>query len=151
MPRSMDEWLFFKPEFGVNPEDALDMKLTSVEDAIGMSEKVEEFCLAHGLDRKTSYHSALCLEEMAVNVVEHGFNKDDKNHLIDAHVMYKDDKLLLRIKDDCVPFNPQERADQVNPDDPMKGVGIRMVMKIAEEVNYNSLLGLNVLTIFFNK
>ena len=35
----------------------------------------------------------------------------------------------------------------MSPEDPMKGMGIRMVMKIAEDVNYNNLLGLNVLTI----
>ena len=50
-----------------------------------------------------------------------------------------------------MPFNPEERAKQVNPDDPFKGIGIRMVLKIAEEVNYNSLLGLNVLTIILSE
>ena len=99
------------------------------------------------MDRTTAYHAALCLEEMAVNVITHGFNKDNKDHQVDVHVMYKGDKVLLRIKDDCIPFNPEERASQVSPEDPMKGMGIRMVMKIAEDVNYNNLLGLNVLTI----
>ena len=149
-PRNMDEWMFFKPDFGVAKEDAINVRLTSVEDVVNVSEQVEEFCVDHGLDHKTAYHAALCLEEMAVNVVTHGFEKDDKDHQIDLHVMYKDDKVLLRIKDDCVPFNPQERADQVSPDDPIKGIGIRMVMKIAEDVSYNNLLGLNVLTITLN-
>ena len=149
-PRNLDEWLFFKPDFGVAKEDAIDIKLTTVEEVVKVSEKVERFCLAHGTDHKTAYHAALCLEEMAVNVVSHGFTKDNKDHTVDLHVMYKGDKTLLRIKDDCVPFNPQERADQVNPDDPFKGVGIRMVLKIADDVSYNSLLGLNVLTIILN-
>lgn len=146
-PRNIDEWMFFRPDFGVKAEDAINMQLTSVEDAVDMSQQVENFCLAHGMDRTTAYHAALCLEEMAVNVITHGFNKDNKDHQVDVHVMYKGDKVLLRIKDDCIPFNPEERASQVSPEDPMKGMGIRMVMKIAEDVNYNNLLGLNVLTI----
>jgi len=32
-------------------------------------------------------------------------------------------------------------------DDPWRNVGIRMVYKIASEINYQNLLGMNVLTI----
>lgn len=150
LPKNIDEWLFFKPDFGVTKENAMDIRLTTVEEVVRVSQEVQKFCLAHGIDEKTAYNSALCLEEMAGNVVMHGFTKDNKDHTVDIHVIHKNDKILLRIKDDCVPFNPEERAKQVNPDDPFKGIGIRMVLKIAEEVNYNSLLGLNVLTIILN-
>ena len=77
-PRNIDEWMFFRPDFGVKAEDAINMQLTSVEDAVDISQQVENFCLAHGMDRTTAYHAALCLEEMAVNVITHGFNKDNR-------------------------------------------------------------------------
>ena len=153
MPKSMDEWMFFPEGFGANPEDSMDFGLTSLEDVVKMSESVREFCLNHGMDQKTSYYAALCLEEMAGNVVSHGFTKDNKKHQVDAHAVYRKEKgdILLRIKDDCIPFNPQERASQTETDDPMKNIGIKMVLKIAEDVTYNSVLGLNVLTIILNQ
>ena len=37
--------------------------------------------------------------------------------------------------------------DMVKPDDPTKNIGIRMVYRLAQDVSYQNLLGLNVLTI----
>ena len=73
--------------------------------------------------------AGLFLEEMAGNVVEHGFTKDDKKHTVDIRVVHKNEDVILRIKDDCVPFDPGERQ------------------KMAESVQYQNILGLNVLTI----
>ena len=62
-------------------------------------------------------------------------------------VLQEGKKILLRIKDDCVPFDPAERAKLVNNEDPCANIGIRMVYASADEVVYQNLLGLNVLTI----
>ena len=62
--------------------------------------------------------------------------------------MIKDDSVMLRIKDDCIPFNPKEWYDMVSAKkDPTSNIGIRLVYALAQEVNYQNLLGLNVLTI----
>ncbi|MBP3891383.1 MAG: ATP-binding protein [Solobacterium sp.] len=145
-PKNLDEWLFFPKGFGTNPENRLDVHIDTVEDVTKTAKTVQDFCRSHNLDEKTSYYAALCLEEMAANVVEHGYHKDNKGHSIDLHVIYKEDGVVLRMKDDCIPFNPKERAEIVDSEDPIKNIGVRMVMKIADEVVYNNLLGLNVLT-----
>ena len=87
------------------------------------------------------------MEEMAGNVVSHGFTKDDKEHSVDVRVVHKDGDLILRIKDDCVPFDPGERQSIVESDDVLKNIGIRMVFKLAKDIQYQNILGLNVLTI----
>ena len=85
---------------------------------------------------------------MADNIVEHGFIKDKrKRHSIDIRVVHKEDIIILRLRDDCVPFNPAVRHDMFDPDDPAKNIGIRIVFDIAEDVQYQNLLGLNVLQI----
>jgi anti-sigma regulatory factor (Ser/Thr protein kinase) len=84
---------------------------------------------------------------MAGNVVDHGFRKDKKKHTVDVRVVYKDDSVLLRIKDDCIPFDPAERQKITYPDDPAKNIGIRMVYRMADDIQYQNMLGLNVLTI----
>ena len=57
--------------------------------------------------------------------------------------------VVLRIKDDCIPFDPNEwySMTSMSKDDPFRNVGIRLVYAIAREVEYQNLLGLNVLTI----
>ena len=66
---------------------------------------------------------------------------------MDIRVIHKDDDLILRIRDDCVPFNPSDRADMLSEEDKVRNIGIRLVFQIAEHVQYQNLLGLNVLTI----
>ena len=51
------------------------------------------------------------------------------------------------MRDNCVPFDPFERVKVFYKEDIMKGVGIRLAFRIAEEVQYQNLLGLNVLLI----
>ena len=53
---------------------------------------------------------------------------------------------MLRLRDDCIPFDPSEMAQLVSEDTSGKNIGIRMVYGIADEITYQNLLGLNVLT-----
>ena len=146
-PRRMDELMAMDDDFGA-PEDArLDVSVRSDAQVAGLSEQVQQFCLNRGVDARRSYLAGLFLEEMAGNVVDHGFTKDKKKHSADVRVVHKDDTVILRIKDDCVPFDPAERQSIVTPEDPTKNIGIRMVYSMAEDINYQNILGLNVLTI----
>jgi anti-sigma regulatory factor (Ser/Thr protein kinase) len=122
-----------------------------VEDVISTAERVQEFCLAHGVDGKTATYSALCLEEMADNVVEHGFTKEKnekRKHTIELRVIYEEESIMLRIKDDCVPYDPAERAALLQGDDVTHNIGLRMVTKLSKDMTYHNLMGLNVLTIY---
>ena len=65
----------------------------------------------------------------------------------DLRVAHKDHDVILRIKDDCVPFDPHERMDIAASDDPVKNIGIRLVFRTAKDVQYQNILGLNVLTV----
>lgn len=150
IPQGIDEWLFFPKDFGADENERLDIHINDLHDVTKTAELVQAFCKERHMSEKTSYYSALCLEEMAGNVVEHGFHKDNKKHSVDVHVVHKDETITLRIKDDCIPFNPEERANMTNSDDPIKNIGIRMVLKIADDVSYQNLLGLNVSTIQIN-
>jgi LytS/YehU family sensor histidine kinase len=84
---------------------------------------------------------------MAGNVVIHGFSKDSKSHAVDIRVVHKDDDVILRLRDDCVPFNPKERQQLGDPSDPTKNIGLKMVFRSSKDVQYQNILGLNVLTV----
>ncbi|MBQ5412328.1 MAG: hypothetical protein IIU19_03005, partial [Oscillospiraceae bacterium] len=55
--------------------------------------------------------------------------------------------VILRIKDDCVPFDPKERETILDEDDPAKNLGIRMIYGMTDDITYQNMLGLNVLTV----
>lgn len=147
LPRSIEELMVIPEGFGVSEEERMDLSLHSREEVVNISEKIRDFCRQRGLDEKRSYYASLFLEEMAGNVVEHGFHKDKKPHSVDIRVIHKNEKVILRIRDDCVPFDPAERRAIRDLQDITRNIGIRMVYRIAEEITYRNILGLNVLTI----
>lgn len=145
-PKDVDDLMVIPDDFGARDEDKLEISIRSMEDVLTTSQSVQTFCNDHGVDARRSYYGALCLEEMAGNIVEHGFDKDKKKHTVLVRVVYSTDSLLLRIKDDCVPFDPEEHRDMLDTDNMCSNIGIRMVYKIADDIDYQYIFGLNVLT-----
>jgi len=219
-PRKLDEWLLLPLVFREDDNPRMTFTLREMEDISRVAEEAEQFCKNNGADRRTAYYSALCLEEMARNIIQHGFGDDPqhgtggrqaggapaqssagaakreaskavaqhpgrgagaakreaskavaqhpgrgagqhttraihphrarrllKKHSIQVVIVTQPENIVLRIKDDCRPFNPVERARLASGEDPVAHIGIRMVFRLAEEVDYQNLLGLNVLTI----
>ncbi len=146
-PKNMEELMVIPDGFGVEDDQRMDISVKSMEDVVSVAKEVQDFCEERGIDRKRSYYAGLFLEEMAGNVVDHGFLKDKKKHNIDIRVVKKDDDVIMRIKDDCVAFDPATRRDLADPKDIAKNIGIRMVYKLTDRIDYKNMLGLNVLTV----
>ena len=146
-PRNVEQLMVIPDDFGVGPENRIDISVRSIDDVVKVSDQVMQFCKGKGIPISRAYMAALFLEEMAVNVVEHGFKADRKSHSVDIRVVLDHDDIILRIKDDCIPFNPAELQEIHDPKDRLRGAGIRMVYKGAKDVKYQNILGLNVLTI----
>ena len=146
-PRNMEELMVMPEEFGAPEEERMDLTVRSMDEVVTISQRVQGFCLDRGIDPRRAYLAGLAMEEMAGNIVEHGYTKDRKRHSIDVRVVHKGDDVILRLKDDCVPFDPGERRELSAGDDITKNIGIRMVFRTARDVQYQNILGLNVLTI----
>ncbi len=147
IPRNMDELMVIPDNFGFSEDERLDISVRKEDEVVKVSRAVNDFCIKRGIDNRRAYMASLFLEEMAGNIVEHGFTKDGKNHSIDIRVVHKDDNVILRIKDDCVPFDPATRKDIIDPDDPAKNIGIRMIYNLNHNIEYKNMLGLNVLMV----
>ena len=146
-PRNMEELMVIPRDFGVPAEERMDLSVRSMQDVVTVSRRVQQFCLDRGISLRGAYLAGLSMEEMAGNVVEHGFTKDRRSHTADLRVVHKDADVILRIKDDCVAFDPYQRLSLHDPDDPTKNIGIRMIYRTARDVQYQNILGLNVLTV----
>ncbi len=147
VPGNMDELMVIPADFGVPPSERMDLSLRSMEEVINISHQVQSFCRQKDIDERRAYFAGLFVEEMAGNIVSHGFTKDSRKHSVDVRVVHRDGGLILRLKDDCIAFDPAARQRIVDPEDGLKNVGIRIVYTFAKEITYQNMLGLNVLTI----
>lgn len=152
-----DSVLMLDGGFGYNEENSFSVSISTLEEAVAVSERIEAFCLAHGVDPKKSFFSARCMEELSVNVIERGFTRssekrrnlilDNQKHHCDIRVMIDPEEVVLRIRDDCPYFNLRERYDSLAEDDIDAGVWIRLVYALAKEVSYINIFNTNTLII----
>ena len=147
MPRNLEDLMVIPEGFGAAESQRLDISVRDLDQVVNISQQIIDFCSSRGIDRRRAFFAGLCMEEMAGNVVTHGFSKDRKAHFVDIRVVHSGDEIILRIRDNCRAFNPSERTKLVEQEAGGKNAGIRLVYRIASEVAYQNLLGLNVLTI----
>ncbi len=146
-PKNMAELMVIPDDFGVADKERMNLTVRTMDEVVSVSEQIQAFCLSRGVSPRKAMLSGLSMEEMAGNIIRHGFSGDSKNHFIDIRVVHKGEDVFLRIRDDCAPFNPRERAELLRQEDRLTNIGIRMVFSIARDMQYQNILGLNVLTI----
>ena len=134
--------------FGIPEEDRIEGSLHTVEEVVELSGRVIPFCEDRGVGKKEANRLALCVEEMAGNVIEHGF-ADGRPHHLDVRVLVKDGSVILRLRDDCARFDLREKTQswEFDPEHPEKNIGIRMVMRVAKDVSYTNTMNTNNLII----
>ncbi len=136
--------LMLPDDYGVPKDKCLCAVFQSVDEALGFSQRVQEFCLEQGIDSKRAYRAALCTEEIAVNVITHGFTKEDQ--VLGIRIFVENDQTLtLRFRDDGSSFDLLEfrKMTEENADDPAANIGIKLVFAVAKEVKYFSSFGMN--------
>ena len=135
-------------EFGVSPENELQDTIASEQEVMEFRDRVLDFCEEKGVSKKISFLTALTVEEIALNIVQQGFMRDDKNHILDIRLVYKDGHLILRFRDDCPNFDPRKQYETIfRNDDMSRMIGARMIIAKAKDVSYTSMLDLNNLII----
>jgi anti-sigma regulatory factor (Ser/Thr protein kinase) len=117
-------------------------------DVMGISRIAVAFALEKGFEKHKAEIVSLAVEEMAGNIVQHGFT-DDKPRHVHIRMLAKGDELILRFRDDGIPFDPVEkyRKELQYESDPEKGLAIKMMMKLAKDVKYTGPYGMNNLII----
>ena len=143
----MDKILLLPDDFDVPEEDCIDLSTDSMKDVTRLTRAVWKFCQAHGCDTYRRYHMALAVEEMCGNIIEHGFNKDKRDHSIDVRVLKKGDDYILRIRDNCLIFDPVKQLEMYSENDIMHHPGIRIIVGLSKEFRYTCILKLNNLLI----
>ena len=138
--------LLLPDNFDVPEEDKIDKTINSKDEVLDLSKAAWDFCTEHGCSSKTRYVISLSVEELAGNIVKHGF-KDGKNHCVDLRVIKKGENYIVRMRDNCLLFNPKKQLELFSDEDITRHIGLRMAFSMAKDVQYTSILKLNNLVI----
>ena len=138
-------------DFRIDIDDELNRTITNIEEVSALSEAAGVFCKSHGADSKTAQAISLAVEELASNVLLHGFDKKVKEPSVDLRLIKKGDTFTVRIRDDAQSFNVAKYAELISKerDDPTKELGIRLVVGLGAKLNYVSTLNTNNLIITY--
>lgn len=145
---SLPALLKLPDSFGAKENEYLTFSATSINDVTDISERVTEFCLGHNYSNIISNRVGLCIEEMAGNVISHGFATKKKCYA-DIRIVSKSEELTVRIRDNCREFDPRKRAETYDADHPEKNIGIRLSVKAARQIDYYNNAGVNTLIMKF--
>ena len=144
---STEAYSLLDSDFGAAPDKIFERVVENEADCVDISRAVCDFCEARGLDDRTSTLVGLCIEEMTLNIITHGFTKDNRAHNVDVRLVLGDDANVIRIRDNCRRFDPTNYLELHQTLDPVAHIGIRMVMAMVREATYVNPLGLNNLTL----
>lgn len=121
----------------------------SPREAAEAAERIGDFCNNNGLSAKQTMAVSLSIEEMLIVQMEHCFQAGDEN-TVDVRVFAVQGVLGLRIRNAGRQFNPVAYYESRQGNDEVgEALGVRMILKLAEEVRYQRTFGVNTLTILF--
>lgn len=147
LPAEWIQIMFLPKGFGGPQSDNMYAEIRTVDDAVLVSEQTLQFCREHHTDGEKAYYTCLCVEEMAVNVIEHANRKGIGEVCIDYHLFICDDSISINLMDLSEQFDPTIFYEQHQEDDPTEHIGIRMVTGIAKDIRYYTTFRSNNLMI----
>jgi|GEM_PF-3677804 len=145
----MENLILLPGNFSAPAEDKIEKTLYSADDISDMAQKIIAFCKDHGLDQRVTHHTWLSMEEMCALIFNFSSEGNERFH-VDFRMFLKDGNLLLRLRNHGRSIFENDDFELNVKDDPTANIGIKMILKIADKVSYNTTFGFNVITIRLN-
>ena len=124
----------------VNPK-SLDVSLNNnFEEVSLVSERLTNFAKDNGISNREAQIVGLAAEEIASNIVTYGYKKGKQNY-IDVNLRIISDTLILRIRDDGLPFDPTKY--EFDDDESYSTSGIKLIQSLVDKMTYMRTLNLN--------
>lgn len=105
---------------------------------------IVEFCEQNQLSHKLTMSISLAIEEMLIVIFEKSIPKSVSVRIL---IMKESSAIVLRTRADGKLFNPIDYALKANEDKAMDVMGVKLVMKLAMNVDYRNTFGVNNTTI----
>ena len=116
-----------------------------------ISGKVHDFLIKEGIEAQTAYTTALCLEELSADFVEHTAEVDSQkseNTIMDIKLFVDDDMLRIIIRNESPRYNP---LDFEMDAESFSKIGVKLAQKYAYSIKYSYVYQINIITIDINR
>jgi len=117
-------------------------------------QRVLVFLDRNGITGRAAYVVNLAVEEMATNILKYGYD-DDASHVIGLRLKLQPAAIAVSLEDDGHEFDPRTAPDPDltgGPGDRQPGgLGISLVRRLAQRMDYERRNGKNHLTILVKK
>ena len=148
-PRKAEQLMLLPENFGGESSNIYG-SVTTMEDVIRESRRIEGFCLIQGTDVKSATRMSLFMEEMGGNIVQYGSPDARKASGAEYRLFVSGNRICLTLRDYNQAFDPIA-WHQANSDRGVdEGMGIRMVMALAEDTRYFKAFNSNNLILWLN-
>jgi len=115
-----------------------------------LGKRLGEFAAVHELTPNILHNLNLALEEAITNIISHGYS-DQREHEILVRVRIESEAVIAQVQDDARPFNPltAPEADVTAPLEERRagGLGIHLMQKLMDRIEYQRLENGNLLTL----
>ena len=103
---------------------------------------------AAALEDKRAYQLALAVDEIATNIVLHGYEENNSSGDIGVSADIEDNSLTVRLSDTAPPYDPLVRSGPADLNSPLEerqigGLGIFLAQKNVDEFRYEFTDGEN--------
>ena len=101
-----------------------------------------------GLDKKRTYRLELAVDEIATNIVNHGYQEAGRVGDVVAYASIDAHALTITLEDTAVPFDPRrlrrpEQIDLPMAERPIGGLGVFLAIENVDEFRYEYVDGHN--------
>ena len=108
----------------------------------------DDFGRRHRLNAETSHNVKVGLDEILTNIISYAYD-DAREHIIVIRLSLDQEKWTVEVEDDGRPFNPLNAPEpdtkQLLGERPIGGLGIHLVRKLIDELEYRRQNDRNIL------
>lgn len=122
-------------------------------DIMALLREVEQAAVERGLSDRTRYYLAVVIEELALNIMKHGYAEHEGS--FDFSMTIDSEIVTLLFDDQAHAFNPvafcrvRPQADSAEPT--VGGLGLKLVHQHAKSMSYERRDGHNRLTVVLDR
>lgn len=119
------------------------------DEAPHVARKIEAFLHTQQVDPRVINKILLCVDELVTNIIGHAYT-DQAEHAVSLECSIQEDRIMLELRDDGVPFNPTINSHgpklfKTIEETQIGGLGIHLVMTLMDHVEYQREGDFNVL------
>ena len=144
-PKKIEDFMYIPAGFGGDESDNLYAGICTMDDVVKARDEAERFCLDKGIGTEKALLTALFIEEMAGNIIQHGKPRGANKANADFRLYICDGRISVTLRDYCRKFDPMRYYEEHKDDE--KALGIRMVSNLASDVRYYNAFNTNNIVI----